>query len=50
MLCFGLLHRCNVQREQAGIVLSIMHEQIICKRLSALHVHLKILLYCASHK
>ena len=28
MLSFSFLHCCNVQREQAGIVLMIMREEI----------------------
>ena len=33
MLSFSFLYRCNVQREQAGIALMIMREEILCKRL-----------------
>ena len=33
MLSFSFLHRSNVQTEHAGIVLMIMREEILCRRL-----------------
>ena len=33
MLSFSFLHHSNVQMEQAGIVLMIVHEIILCRRL-----------------
>ena len=45
MLSFSFLHRCNVQREQAGLVLMIMREERLCKRLYDFHVPLKISMF-----